>query len=510
MTTTSENNKRIAKNTLLLYGRMLLIMAINIYASRVILDALGEVDYGIYNVVGGFVAMFTIISGAMTTASQRFLSFEIGKNESGNIQTVFSTTVVIHCLLALCIIVLAETIGVWFLNKYMNFPSDRLVAANWVFQFSVLTFVINVISVPYNAAIVAYERMKAFAYVSIIEAILRLLVVYLIIVTSADKLIIYALMLALVSVTIRIIYGIYCRRNFQECRCNWKWNRSIGKEMLSFVSWNLIGSIAGVAKEQGINVLLNIFFGAAINAARGLAYQVMTAMHGFISNFQMAMNPQIVKSYASGKKEEMFKLVFRGSKFSYLLMLTLSVPVIIEAPFILDFWLKEVPAYTPAFLRIVLMTSLIDSMSGTLITSMHASGKVRNYQLLVGGTSILTLPIAYVFFKLGFEPYVAMIVGLCISVICHFERLLLLRKTIHLPVPDFLKNVTFKVWGISALSVIPPVILYQTMEHGWLSFFVVCTVSAVSTVTFSYFLGLSKHEKTVIVTGIKNIIYRIR
>ena len=511
MTDTTQNNKRIAKNTLLLYFRMLLTMAITLYTSRVVLSALGEVDFGIYNVVGGFVTMFTVISGAMTTATQRFLSFEIGKKEKGNVRSMFSTAVMIHLILGGIILIFAETFGIWFLNTHMNFPTNRYVAANWVFQFSLLTFIINVVTVPYNAAIIAYEKMKAFAYVSIIEVTLKLLIVYLIIISPIDKLILYAILLALIAVTIRIIYGIYTKLNFPDCVFDWKWNKEYGKNVMSFVSWNLIGSLAGVAKEQGINILLNIFFGAAINAARGIAYQVSNAMNGFVNNFQLAMNPQIVKSYASNEKHDMFKLVFRGSKLSYLLLLTLSLPIVLEAPFILKIWLKNVPEYTVIFLRLVLITALIDSLSGTLITSMHASGKVRDYQIIVGGISLLTLPIAYLFLKIGYPPYSAMLVGIFISIACHFARLILLNKTIGLPITMFIKTVTIRVFIISILSLIIPIIAFILIkENSWLTFIAICVISFMSTMTISYLLGLSKNEKLFCKNKVLEILNKIR
>lgn len=507
----SANNKRIAKNTLLLYFRMLMTMAISLYTSRIVLATLGEVDFGIYNVVGGFVTMFTVISGAMTTATQRFLSFEIGKKTNGNVKSMFSTAIIIHFILAAIILICAETIGLWFLNTHMKFPDDRYVAANWVFQFSLLTFIINVISVPYNAAIIAYEKMKAFAYVSIIEVTLKLLVVYLLMISTVDKLVLYSILLALIAITVRIIYGIYAKRNFLECKFDWKWNKTYGKNVMSFVSWNLIGSLAGVAKEQGINVLLNIFFGATVNAARGIAYQVLNAMNGFVNNFQLAMNPQIVKSYASNEKYDMFNLVFRGSKLSYLLLFTMSLPVILETPFILNIWLKDVPSYTAIFTRLVLITALIDSLSGTLITSMHASGKVRDYQIIVGGISLMTLPTTYYFFKLGYPPYTAMCIGITISIICHFARLILLYKTINLPIGRFIKCVTLKVLLISILSTIIPIIVFNNInENSWLSFCIICIVSSFSTISFSYILGLTKNEKKFCKKKLKEIIYKIK
>ena len=510
MSTTQQNNKRIAKNTLLLYIRMLFMMAVSLYTSRLVLDILGEVNFGIYNVVGGFVTMFAVISGAMTTATQRFLSFEIGKGSQGNVHSLFSTAVMIHVILAGIILVLAETIGLWFLNTQMNFPPERHTAANWVYQFSVLTFLINVISVPYNAAIVAYEKMTAFAYVSIIEVILKLVVVYLLIVSPFDQLIVYSILLAIIAITIRVIYGIYCGRNFKDCHCDWKWNKTEGKQMMSFVSWNLIGSVAGIAKEQGINVVLNIFFGAAINAARGVAYQVFGALNSFVNNFQLAMNPQIVKQYAAGNKSDMFLLVFRGSKFSFLLLWTLSLPVILEAPFILSIWLKAVPQYTVIFLRLVLITALIDSLSGTLISSMHASGKVRDYQIVVGGLSLLTLPVAYIFFKLGYPPQTAMAVSVVISIVCYFARMLLLNRTIKLPVKEYLWSVTLKIVIVAAVSLLLPLFAYLSFSSGWQSFITVCTLSVVSTCSISYVIGLSKRERAFFNKKIHDIIIKIR
>ena len=339
MPTSAENNKRIAKNTLMLYFRMLVMMAVSLYTSRVVLDTLGVSDYGIYNVVGGFVTMFSLISGAMTTATQRFLSFAIGEGKKEEVTSLFSTAVIIHIGLALIILIAGETIGVWFVANKMNFPPGRYTAAIWVFEFSLLTFLVSVINVPYNAAIIAYEKMSAFAYISIIEVVLKLLIVYLLLITPFDRLIFYAILMAVVQLGVQLIYASYTHRKIKTCHCNWKLNHEYFKQMTSFVSWNLIGSLAGVCKDQGLNVVLNLFFGTAVNAARGVAMQVSSAINRFVTNFQMAMNPQIVKLYAAGEKQEMFKLVFRGSRFSYLLLLCLSLPVVIEAPFILNIWL---------------------------------------------------------------------------------------------------------------------------------------------------------------------------
>lgn len=485
-TTSAENNKRIAKNTLMLYFRMLVMMAVSLYTSRVVLDTLGVSDYGIYNVVGGFVTMFSLISGAMTTATQRFLSFAIGEGKTKEVTSLFSTAVIIHIGLALIILIAGETIGVWFVANKMNFPPGRYTAAIWVFEFSLLTFLVSVINVPYNAAIIAYEKMSAFAYISIIEVVLKLVIVYLLLITPFDRLIFYAILMAVVQLGVQLIYASYTHRKIKTCHCNWRLNHQYFKQMTSFVSWNLIGSLAGVCKDQGLNVVLNLFFGTAVNAARGVAIQVSTAINRFVTNFQMAMNPQIVKLYATDEKQEMFKLVFRGSRFSYLLLLCLSLPVVIEAPFILNIWLVKVPDYTVVFLRLIIFTALIDSLSNTLITSMHASGKVRDYQIVVGGLSLLTLPLAYLLLKLGYSPTSSLVASLLISIICLFARAALLSKSIDFPAISFLRRVALKMFVLTLASYAIPLALYHFTKVNWWTFIIVCIVSFTSGVMFSY------------------------
>ena len=508
MSISTENNKRIARNTLMLYIRMLFMMIIGLYTSRVILDKLGEVDFGIYNVVGGFVTMFSVISGAMTTATQRFLSFEIGKGQDGDVKGIFSTMLLIHLLLALGILVIGETIGLWFLNNYMNFPHDRYNAANWTYQLSLLVFILNVINVPYNGAIIAYEKMSAFAYFSIIDVTAKLAICYIIAITPFDRLIMYAILMALVQLILIVSYYLYCRYNFLECKFTGKLNKNYSKEITSFVSWNLVGSLAGVAKEQGVNIVLNMFFGPVVNAARGIAYQVLSKLNGFVSNFQMAMNPQIIKDYASGNYSSMYTLVFRGAKLSYLLLLTLSLPVIIEAPLILKKKKKNVPDYTVIFLRIIIFTALLNTLSNPLIVSMHASGKVRDYQIVVGGISLLTLPIVYIALKFGAAPYYAMIIAFVIEFICHIARLYMLVRTINFPMWKFMKDVTFRVYIITILAIILPSIAYQSINIIIIRFFSVCILSIIATLGFGYYLGFSKNDrkkiKTKIITILKN------
>lgn len=501
-----SNNKRIAKNTLLLYVRMLFMMVIGLYTSRVILDKLGEVDFGIYNVVGGFVTMFAVISGAMASATQRFLSFEIGKGKAGNVKGIFSTMVYIHILLAMVVLVIGEIVGVWFLNSHMNFPSGRYDAANWVFQLSLLVFILNVINVPYNGALIAYEKMSAFAYFSIFDAIFKLAICYVIALTPFDKLVVYAVLMAIIQIALLLMYFLYCRFKFKDCRITGKFNMEYGKKVGSFVSWNLIGSLAGIAKEQGVNVVLNMFFGPAVNAARGIAYQVLGKLNGFVSNFQMAMNPQIIKTYASGELDKMYKLVFRGAKFSYLLLLTLSLPIIIEASLILNLWLKEVPDYTVIFLQITIFTALLNTLSNPLIITMHATGKVRDYQIVVGCLSLLTLPVVYVALKMGAAPYMAMVIAFVIEFACHFARLYMLVRSINFPMIGFLKDVTLRVYVITALSLILPIAAHEEIDSTIVRLIVVCIFSFMSTIGLGYYLGFNKEDRTKLRLKVVNIV----
>lgn len=506
----SINSKRIAKNTLLLYVRMLFLMAISLYTSRIVLANLGVTDYGVYNAVGGFVAMFHVISGAMATATQRFLSFQIGTKNQDRVTRVFSTSMVIHAFLAFIILVLAESVGLWFLNAKMVFPEDRYIAANWVFQLSIITLIIEVMSVPYYAALIAYEKMSAFAYISILEGILKLIVAFVIASSVIDKLILYAFLLSCISITIRIIYSIYVKRELQYCKNNWRMEKSIRKEMLSFVSWNLIGSTAGIVQEQGISVVLNVFFGAAVNAARGISMQVQHAVSGFVSNFNLAMNPQIVKSYASGDKESMFSLAIRGSKFSFMLMLILSTPIIIKAPYILSIWLVEVPEYASVFVRIILLAALVDSMKHTLVTSVHASGKVKLYQLTNGIFSLLTIPVAYIVLRMGYSPSSALVVSLCVSIVCHFIRLAVLWETIRFPVARYLREVTLRMVILAIITYPLPLICEKYLSETFLRFVLFCVITFLFSLLTCYFFGMKPSERDFVKDRVLDVINKIK
>ncbi len=495
---TSENNKRIAKNTAMLYLRMLFTMLVSLYTSRVVLNTLGVDDFGIYNVVGGVVTMFSFLNSAMSSGTQRFLSFELGKKDYEQLKRIFSMSINIHASIAIIIFILAETIGLWFLNTQLTIPDERMVAANWVYQFSILAFIVTIMSVPYNAAIISHERMSIFAYVSILEVTLKLVIVFILQWFGFDKLKLYAILVFLVSLIIRIIYGIYCKHNFKECNYYIFWDSKLYSTLMSYAGWNLWGNFASVTMNQGINILLNIFFGPVVNAARGIAYQVNGAVNSFVTNFQMAINPQIVKSYAANDKEYMHKLIYRGAKYSYYLLFLLSLPVLIETESILKWWLKIVPEYSVIFCRLVLINALIDCISGTLMTSAQASGKIKLYQSVVGGLLLCILPLSYLLLKLGYPAETTIYVNICISIVAIVFRLIIISPLVSLKKSMFFKEVIIKILSVTFLSIIPPYLCFTQIDDEIIRFLSVSITSAVSTITIICLVGIEKDERLII------------
>lgn len=502
----SANNKRIAKNTLLLYVRMIFIMGVSLFTSRVVLQALGVEDFGIYNVVGGFVLMFAIMSNSLSAAISRFITYELGKENHSRIRDVFSISVIIQLVIALIVLLLSEIMGLWFINTQMSIPPDRIYAANWVFQFSLITFVINLISVPYNATIIAHEHMGAFAYISSLDAVLRLLISYLIFISPIDRLIFNSVLICLSSVFIRFIYTIYCRRHFEECELRWVLDRVLLKEIFGFAGWNFIGAGSGVLRDQGVNVLLNVFCGPLVNAARGIAMQVNSAVQQFATSFTTALNPQITKSYASGDKEYSFKLVFQGAKLSYLLLYTISLPIILETHTLLRLWLGDVPNYAVQFVQLVMIYGLSEGISYTLVTLMLATGDIRNYQIIVGGCQMLNFPLSWLFLKIGASPEYTFVISICVAFGCLFLRLIMLRKMVGLPVRRFLSSVVCRVLVVTVVSSIFPLLLKFYTEPSIIRFFCLTITSVFSVVFFSLTLACSVKERNFVLKKIVTII----
>ena len=505
-TQSSENNKRIAKNTLMLYFRMLLTMVVSLYTSRVVLGALGVEDYGIYNVVGGVVAMFSMLSGSLSSAISRFITFELGTGNQDKLTRVFSSSVTIQLGLSCIVLLLAETVGLWFLNNKMVIPESRIYAANWVYQLSLLTFIVNLISIPYNAAIIAHERMSAFAYISIFEAVSKLIVAYLIVISPIDRLILYAVMLATIAVIIRLIYGTYCKRRFEECTYHFVYDHNLLKQMFGFAGWNFIGASSALLRDQGGNIVINLFCGPAVNAARGIAFQVNTSIHSFVSNFMTALNPQITKSYASGERQYMMTLLFQGARLSYYILLLLSLPVIINTHYILQLWLGQVPEHTVLFVQLVLIFGMCESISTPLITAMLATGKIRNYQIVVGGLQMMNFPVSYILLRMGAIPETVLIVAIVISQMCLASRLYMLRGMIGLKARDFVKKVYINVLVVTVLSSVVPFLVSIFLKDNIWNFILLCIVAIASTLLVEFYVGCTSNERQFIVSKVIKII----
>lgn len=481
-----------------LYLRMIFIMAVTLYTSRVVLNVLGEVDFGIHNVVAGVVAMFGFLNSSMSATTQRFISFSLGKGDDKNLSKIFSTCVLTHAIIALLVFALIESVGLWYFYNELNAPADRMDAAFWVFQCAAFSTIITVMSIPFNADIIAHEKMSAFAYITIVEVSLKLLIVFLLGICNIDKLAMYGILLLVVQVGIFMVYMIYCLRHFKESRFKFVFEKTMFKEISAFAGWNLWGHLAAILFSQGLNLLLNSFFGPAVNAARGLANQVDNAVRQFSTNFQMAMNPQITKTYAAGDLQAMHTLVYRSSRFTYLLLLVLSLPLMIETEPILQLWLGTVPAWTASFVRIMLGVVILDAVANPLMISAAATGKVKVYQSVVGGIQLTIVPIAYVVLKMGGNPNSAFIVHLCVCVVAFVVRFIIIRRLIHLPVINYLTDVFLKCLLVTAISVILPIALYILLPASMLNMVIILIVSMISVITVSYYVGLSSNERRFI------------
>ena len=503
---TSENNKRIAKNTLMLYIRMLITMLVGLFTSRVVLQTLGVEDYGIYAVVGGIVSMFTFLNGGMISATQRYLNFELGRGNQEQLSKVFSTSMQIHALISLIVLLLSETIGLWFLYEKLVIPAERLDAAFWVFQFSIVACVVNIISVPYNAVIVAHEKMSAFAYMSILDVVLKLLIVYLLYISPWDKLVVYAALLLCVGLLMRWIYARYCQKHFQEARYRHHFDKALLKEMFSFSGWSLWGNLAAMLYSQGLNMMLNIFFGPVVNAARGIALQVQGVVQGFVGNFQMALNPQITKSYATGDLAQMHSLMFRSARFSFFLLFLLALPILLEANYILQLWLGKFPEDTVVFMRWIIGTSLIYTVANPCVIANQATGKVKVYQAVVAGILLLILPASYIALVLGAPAYSVFVVHFCVENIAQFSRMYMLRKLINLPLREYLNHIYLPIVIVVLVSILLPIYLHCQMSEGVLRLVCVCTMCVISVGCTVFLLGLTKGERSFFTSKIVHLL----
>ena len=510
MSDNTSNNKRIASNTIMLYFRMFVSLLVGLYTSRVILSTLGMSDYGLYNVVGGVVSMFGFMNSALSTGTLRYLNFELGTGNASRLKLVFSTALRQHLILICLLLFLAETVGLWFVLNRLNIPAGREVAALCCYQFSIITACVSIFQLPFMSAIIAHERMGIYAYISIFDVVMKLLIVYLIQIAPFDHLIFYALLLLSVSITDAIIYDVYGHRHFEEVRLSIKTEKGLFKEMIGFSGWNLIGCFAATCNNSGVNILFNLFFGTVTNAARAISFQINALVTQFYSNFQTAVKPQIVKYYAGGEQREMEILIMNSSKYSALLMAALSIPVAIEIEFILDVWLVQYPERTINFLRLVFIQSVFQSITSPVVMGAHATGYLKMIGICAGGTNLLLLPIIYVLLLLGCPPEAAFVV-LILGVISETSiELYWLHHYIRFPYKEFIRKVYVSVLGLVSIMLIIPsaVHLYFPPDHTIVRFFTVCIVSGLTSSVVLYRWGLSPAMRTQVTERVRKIIRR--
>lgn len=484
-------------------------MAVSLYTSRVVLKVLGVEDFGIYNVVGGVIAMLGILNNSMAVSSQRYFTFELGRGDMVKLSQTFSVCFSIFAAISFLTVILAETIGLWFLNTQLTIPSNRLAAANWVYQFTIISSVFNLMVTPYNAAIIAHEKMDVYAYISILDVILKLAIVYLLVIFDMDKLILYGFLLMMLFILNAALYMAYCNRNYKETKYTFYWNKSLFGQIGAYSFWNLFGALAGLAKGQGLNILLNMFFTPAVNAARGIAYQVNSVVSQFFMNFFTAVRPQITKYYAQDDLNNMFSLIFRSSKFSYYLILLVSLPICVEAPFIINLWLGQIPQYTVEFVRLVIIVTAIDSTSNPMMTAAHATGRIKLYQSLVGTIIILNIPISYLVLKCGGTPTSVFFISIMLSTIAFFVRIWIVKRLIkQFPVREYLTNVCGTILTVTIGSAIFPGIIGYVCDEGIFISIANCILCVLCTCLIIYTLGMTKGEQTFVVNAIKSKIHR--
>lgn len=478
---------------------MSLVLLSLLYIARKLLEILGSEDYGIYNVVSGVVLMLGFFNGAMISTSQRFFSFALGKNDTEQLNNIYSTILRIQIFVALGILLLAETLGLWMVKSYLVIPPHRMQAAFWVYQCATLSFTLLVVQTPFSALIISHEKMNAYSYIGIGEILLRLISVLLLPLIGGDSLIIYALFLLLLSLLVIASYIFYCRRTFREVHytsCSEKYQY---KELLSYMGWNLWGNAAAVIMNQGVNILVNLFFGPTVNAARAIALQVQSAVNQLGSNLQVAINPQIVKSYAGSDLDYMHSLIFRGAKFSFFLILILALPIITEAENLLGIWLVQVPAHTLLFTQLGLVVSCFDSLTGVLMAAAHASGKIKRYQATEGILLTLNLPLSYVVIHWGYPPEITMAVAIVVSVASFINRLCIIAPLAHFKKRHFLRRVVVPAIGVAALSSTLAVgIKYLLPSQGWLGMLATMTLVGLSIVGAIALIGLTSEERLFI------------
>ena len=500
----SSNFKRIIHNTVMLYIRTLLTMLVTLYTSRIVLKILGVEDWGIYNVVGSIVVFFAFFNSAMSNATQRFLNFELGKNNQQQLSKIFSASFLIHIILAIIVLLLSEIIGVWFVKHYLNIPTFRLDAAIWVFQFSVLTLIVQIIQVPFNAIIIAYEKMTFYAYLSLLEVSLKLGSVFLLQWIAFDKLKLYAVFVFGIALLVFIVTCRYVKRRFSTSRIILVKDKELYVRLTTFSGWSLLGCSADVGYQQGVNILLNIFWGVVVNAAMGIANQVSTALQRFVSNFQTAFNPQIVKLYASDNRSELTDLVFRASRYSFFLLLFLSVPILIEIDWLLSFWLTTVPVFARELCILSIIIFLLETFSAPLSIVITATGQIKRYQICLSALLLLNLPLSYFVLKIGALPFVVLVIRLFVAIGVLAMRIFFSNQVMGLDMLKYWGNCLYNVLFVSFLSFCLPFCLHVFLPLGILRFVIVICCSFLTTSIVILYCGMNKNERFSLFKVVKN------
>jgi O-antigen/teichoic acid export membrane protein len=490
---------RIIKNTFMLYFRQILVMLISLYTVRATLNILGAEDYGIYNVVAGIVVMLGFLNNAMANASRRFFSFELGRDDYEQLRKVFSMSLVIHVLIALLVLIAAETIGLWFVNNKLTIPRNRITVTHYIYQFSVITCLFTITTAPYMASIMAHEDMDIYATLSIVESIFKLGIVFILPFILLDKLQLYGILICVVAFINAVIYRIICKSKYRECKFSFYWNKNLFKEIISYTGWNLIGATSYVYKNYGINILLNQFFNPVVVAARGISASVNNATSSFFQNFNTALNPQITKHYARGQKVEMMQLMFQGAKGTYFLMYLFTLPLMVEIPQVLLLWLKNPPEYTVLFTRLVLLDVLINSMTYPLLAAVQAVGKIKLHSSVVFGIQLLNLPLSWIALRSGAPAYSVLLIAIFLTCTAFIAHLFIIKHLIRFSIKQFFRKIILPVIAVSGLSAILPIVLCVYFDPTFLRLCGVVVVSIISTCGCMFLIGLNSGERKNIV-----------
>lgn len=504
---TDNSNKKIAKNTLLLYIRMLFMMAIGLFTSRVILNALGISDMGLMSVAGSVITMFTFLNATLTSGTQRFISYAIGENNAQRLRAVFKSAMTLHLLLAIIIFFLGETLGLWYVYNKLNVEPGRFQAAMWCYQLSIISTVVGMVQLPFNSALIAHEKMNIYAYMTIFDAVFKLLAAYLIQIVCFDRLIFYSILIFAAELLSTFLYNLYCRKHFKECSFSFGYDKGIFRNMLSFSGWNTLGCLAAMGQGTGVNLIINSFCGTVVNGARGIAFQANGWVTRFVENFMVALNPQIIKSYASGDIQRMSSLVINGARFGCYLFLLLGIPLFVEIEFVLKLWLGQCPEHTVAFMRIVMIETLFKTMGTPTVTAMHATGQMKLLNITVGSILLLIVPVSYVCFRLGLSPEQVLLINIIPWIVVPFIRVFLVKKYSQgkFPVGQYLYQVVLKTTAMALLMFVPIWLFSYYMQSytDWIRFCAIFTCSLVFSAMVIYYIGLEQKYRILLVEKLK-------